>query len=63
MPDLVGLARREAEDELGRLGLAFVVIEVATPAATPGTVYNQSPQAGKDVKRGDSVTLLVARAP
>lgn len=63
MPDLVGLTRRDAEDELGRLGLAFVVIEVATPTATPGTVYNQSPQAGKEVKRGDSVTLLVARAP
>ncbi len=63
MPDLVGMPRRDAEDELERLELAFVVIEVTTPAAAPGTVYNQSPQPGKDVRRGDSVTLLVARAP
>lgn len=63
MPDLTGMTRRDAEDELNRRGLAFVVIEVATPAAEPGTVYNQSPQPGRDVKRGDSVTLLVARAP
>ncbi len=63
MPNLVGRTRREAEDELGRLGLAFVVIEVATPTAPPGTVYNQSPEPGKSIKRGDSVTLLVARAP
>ncbi|MCC6235990.1 MAG: helix-turn-helix domain-containing protein [Dehalococcoidia bacterium] len=63
MPDLVGRTRREAEDEMGRLGLAFVVIEVATPASPPGTVYNQSPEPGKSIKRGDSVTLLVARAP
>lgn len=63
MPDLTGMTRRDAEDELNRRGLAFVVIEVATPAAEPGSVYNQSPQPGKDVKRGDSITLLVARAP
>lgn len=63
MPDLVGMPRRDAEDELGRLELAFVVIEVTTPAATPGTVYNQSPAPGKGIRRGDSVTLLVARAP
>lgn len=63
MPDLLGRTRREAEDEMTRLGLAYVVIEVATPAAPPGTVYNQSPEPGKAVKRGDSVTLLVARAP
>ncbi len=63
MPDLVGRPRQDAEDELGRLELAFVVIEVTTPAAPPGTVYNQSPQPGKEIRRGDSVTLLVARAP
>lgn len=63
MPSLVGRTRREAEDEMSRLGLAYVVIEVATPAAPAGTVYNQSPEPGKSVKRGDSVTLLVARAP
>lgn len=63
MPDLVGRTRREAEDEMGRLGLAYVVIEVATPTSPPGTVYNQSPEPGKSIKRGDSVTLLVARAP
>jgi beta-lactam-binding protein with PASTA domain len=63
MPDLIGRTRREAEDEMVRLGLSYVVIEVATPVAPAGTVYNQSPEAGRAVKRGDSVTLLVARSP
>ena len=63
MPDLIGRTRREAEDELARLGLSYVVIEVTTPVAPEGTVYNQSPEPGRTVRRGDSVTLLVARAP
>lgn len=63
MPDLIGTPRKDAEATLTRLGLTFVVIEVANASAPPGTVYNHSPQAGKSIKRGDAVTLLVARAP
>lgn len=63
MPDLAGMSRKDAEGTLTRLGLSYVVIEVANAAVTPGTVYNHSPQAGKSIKRGDAVTLLVARAP
>ncbi len=63
MPDLAGMSRKDAEGALTRLGLTYVVIEVANATVPPGTVYNHSPQAGKSIKRGDAVTLLVARAP
>lgn len=63
MPDLAGTPRRDAEALLTRLGLTFVVVEVANASVAPGTVYNHSPQAGKSIKRGDAVTLVVARAP
>jgi len=63
MPDLAGLSRKDAENTLSGLGLTFVVIEVSNASAATGTVFGHSPQAGKSVKRGDAVTLLVARAP
>ena len=63
MPDLAGLSRKDAEDTLSGLGLTFVVIEVANAKAATGAVFGHSPEAGKSVKRGDAVTLLIARAP
>jgi hypothetical protein len=63
MPDLAGMTRRDAEATLTGLGLTYVVIEVANASVPAGTVYNHSPQAGKSVKRGDAVTLVIARAP
>jgi hypothetical protein len=63
MPQLAGMSRKDAESTLTGLGLTYVVIEVANAAAEPGTVFNHSPQAGKSIKRGDAVTLLISRAP
>lgn len=61
MPDLAGATRRDAEDAMGRLDLNYVVIEVVSDAAPPGTVYSQNPEPGKPIQRGSSATVVVAR--
>ena len=60
VPKVVGLAAADAAKQLQAKG--FGVTLKQTPAkAAPGTVVQQSPQAGKRAKRGTAVTLAVAK--
>jgi serine/threonine-protein kinase len=58
VPDLVGIARADAEGRLDELGLTANVVEVPSDEA-PGTVVAQNPTAG-DVDVGSSVRLNVS---
>ena len=62
MPDLSGVERDEAEQQLDDLGVTYVVIEVESGEA-PGRVFAQTPVAGEALVAGQSVTLIVAKQP
>ena len=59
-PNLVGATRDVATATLDRAGLTPLIFESAN-AASPGTVFRQSPGAGAPVKRGDVITLFVSQ--
>ena len=60
VPDVTGLSRRDALRVLRGAGLGATVRERATEEeAEDGLVLQQSPGAGMEVDRGDSVTLVV----
>jgi beta-lactam-binding protein with PASTA domain len=63
VPDVVGAKSTfEAEQEVTKAGLKVAPEqkEKVTKDAPPGTVIDQTPDAGEEVEKGDSVTLLVA---
>ena len=64
VPDLVGLALRDAQARLERAGLVPGDIK-QTPAAErqPGTVLGQKPAAGEQTEKGRPVDLVIAAAP
>ncbi len=59
-PNVVGATREAATSTLESAGLTLLII-LQENAATPGTVYRQSPGAGEPVRRGDVVTLFVSQ--
>lgn len=61
MPDLIGLNRKAAENELDRLGLDYDIVEQPTGDQPKGTVLQQTPEAGKTLRVGDTVTITVAK--
>ncbi|WP_129665026.1 Stk1 family PASTA domain-containing Ser/Thr kinase, partial [Phytoactinopolyspora endophytica] len=62
VPDLVGMQRVEAENELERLGLDVEV--VPEPADLPeNEVFRQSPQEGTPRDEGETVIIWVAERP
>jgi serine/threonine-protein kinase len=61
VPQLTGLSRDEAEQQLSGLGLTAEVTEEES-SRPPGTVLNQDPGAGTSVERGAAVRLTVAKA-
>lgn len=60
VPDLSGLTREDAEDQLEEVGLRVTVREQDDPDAEPGTVIRQSRRAEELVPPGTRVTLTVA---
>ena len=63
MPDLSGLERSEAEQQLDDLGVTYVVIEIESAEAPPGEVFAHTPAAGEALRADQSVTLIVAKQP
>ncbi|HEX6024267.1 MAG TPA: PASTA domain-containing protein, partial [Solirubrobacter sp.] len=60
VPQLTGLARDEAEQQLSALGLTADVTEEES-ARPPGTVLRQDPAPGTSVDKGAAVSLVVAK--
>lgn len=63
LPDMKGWSREDAENVLRERGLNPVIEERDDGQARPGTVLEQQPPPGTGMRRGDSVTLIVAKAP
>lgn len=64
VPDVIGMIRKEAANELKRAG--FVVAFETDPAAAPsedGRVVDQFPPAGSNARRGDTVTIVIGDPP
>jgi beta-lactam-binding protein with PASTA domain len=60
VPKLVGLAAADAVHQLQKLGLS-ATLKQQPAQATPGSVVQQTPAAGKRAKKGTPVTLVVAK--
>jgi serine/threonine-protein kinase len=67
MPNLIGKERAGAEQQLGRLGLEFVVERQRTEEEEPGIVLDQRPDPGNQVDPAateeDPVTIVVSQLP
>ena len=61
VPNLVGVARADAQARLQDAGLTSVVVEIANATVPAGQVASQQPAAGASVGRGENVTLIVSR--
>ena len=62
IPDLSGMARRDALDTLGKLGLEGVWQDsIYLPSGMPGAVVEQHPPSGSAVKVGRSILLTTHR--
>jgi serine/threonine-protein kinase len=62
VPDVEGLDRAAAQDELTARGLQVGLTHRETAAADPGTVLEQSPAGGTSTAPGSTVRLVVAKA-
>ena len=63
VPDVVGSSRDGARTVLEQRGLRVALVEREDKDHEPGTVLEQSPAAGQQIKKGGTVTLTVAKAP
>jgi serine/threonine-protein kinase len=61
LPKLTGLPKADAEQKLSLLGLKANESEKES-AETPGTVLAQDPAPGTELRRGDTVSLTIAKA-
>jgi beta-lactam-binding protein with PASTA domain/tRNA A-37 threonylcarbamoyl transferase component Bud32 len=63
VPNLVGRSRNEAEQVLEDRELTVGLVTERPDEADPGTVLEQSPQAGEKVDKGIAVNLVVSAGP
>jgi beta-lactam-binding protein with PASTA domain/predicted Ser/Thr protein kinase len=63
VPDVVGSSKDGARTVLEQRGLRVSLVEREDKAHDPGTVLEQSPAAGQQIKKGGTITLTVAKAP
>ena len=61
MPDLKGLARRGAEDKLGKMGLKVASVYEKESDADTGTVLSQEPAPGAKITKGSDVELTISK--
>ncbi|CAM3984112.1 Stk1 family PASTA domain-containing Ser/Thr kinase [Helcobacillus massiliensis] len=61
VPSVVGLSRDQAESALSDAGFTVDVSEKEDPEQTPGTVLEQSPEAGEMLDSGSTVRIVVAK--
>ena len=60
---MTGLDEEEARSRLGDAGLDVDAIQQESADKDPGTVLSQDPAAGTSVRKGDTVTLTIAKEP
>ena len=63
VPDVVGLSTTAATERLAQRGYSVVVRGRVSNSARLGAVLSQTPRAGVELDRGETVTIVVARGP
>ncbi len=63
VPELVGLSREEAADELEQLDLTAEFKRRPHPKAPVGEVVDQDPDAGDEIEEGGTVTVFLSSGP
>ncbi len=63
VPDVVGDTEENARSALEAAGLTVETSDQVSEDQEPGTVLEQDPAAGAEVRRGSTVTITVAEAP
>ena len=62
VPDVFGASVAAAEKQITDLGLKYEIKEEYS-TSDAGTVYNQLPASGAELKKGSTVTLFVSKGP
>ena len=63
VPDVVGLSRDRAEQELEDAGLEVTSRNRSNAEVDEGEVFRQTPEAGATAEEGDTVTIFVSSGP
>jgi eukaryotic-like serine/threonine-protein kinase len=63
VPDVVGLSTTAATERLAQRGYSAIVRGRVSSDARLGAVLSQTPPAGTELDRGNTVTIVVARGP
>ena len=64
VPDLTGLTRAEAQDDLEAAGLTLGdVTKERTDQERPGRIFDQDPAPDREIEAGTSVDIWIAQAP
>ncbi len=63
VPNLVGVTRERAESDAEDAGFKVRFTEVETDKQPAGLVLSQDPDAGTELARGETIALVVAKAP
>jgi beta-lactam-binding protein with PASTA domain/predicted Ser/Thr protein kinase len=63
VPDVTGIDVEEARSRLADADLEVATTEQESADQDPGTVLSQNPAAGTQVRKGDRVTLTIAKEP
>ena len=63
VPNLVGVTRERAESDAEDAGFKVRFTEVETEKQPAGLVLSQDPDAGTELARGETIALVVAKAP
>jgi beta-lactam-binding protein with PASTA domain/predicted Ser/Thr protein kinase len=63
VPPLIGLTEQSALAQLDRLGLEAEVLESASAEQRAGRVFDQRPDEGTRIEKGERVTIVVSTGP
>jgi serine/threonine-protein kinase len=63
VPDVKGLTERLAVSQIKEAGLVELIVRAPHPEAKLGNVFEQDPQPGERIERGNYVTIRVSEGP
>jgi serine/threonine-protein kinase len=63
VPDVIGLSQADATAQLEAVDFVVSVVEQPSSSAAAGVVFQQSPAAGADADKGETVTITVSTGP
>lgn len=63
MPDVQGMSKTEAEEQLSEHGLRFAVVGEEFSTKEAGTVLSVQPKVGSDIRQGSWVEAVVSKGP